>query len=126
MWPAAPYRRKGAWRVYSLFSIQAMTAFTVLVMRPVWFIGQVGDYDTLADLSYVAEVTAENEFAAMRVAREEVWRADKRPLREWSRERGTSVIDRDHDLRELEPTDYTIIGVMREHGVFTPIFNEPR
>jgi hypothetical protein len=97
--------------------------FTVIVLRPDWFLHEVGDFDNMHDMQYVAEVHAESGREAAELGRDEVFKIDKGALISLY---GGDLVVADHDLSELDPADYTVLGVFPGHGAYEPIWDRLR
>ncbi len=97
--------------------------YTVIVMRPEWFIDSVEDFDDLQSLQYVATgVEAEENVSAGKAACKEVFKADKLDLRQQVKERGP-ITYCGHDLRGLDWSDYTVLGTIDDTGTYRSWLN---
>jgi hypothetical protein len=80
--------------------------YTVIVMRPVWFLHRVTGFSTLQDLQYVAiAVKSDTAIGAGTESRLEAYEADRAELHN----SGVSC-------EGLGPDDYTVLGIISHQG----------
>ncbi len=97
--------------------------FTVVVMRPVWFIDNVEGFDDPQNLQYVAKgVESVTAHGAGRKAMKEALEVDSSCIKQQCTEHGPITED-DHDLRELCRNDYTVLGTIKSGCEYQPWIN---
>ena len=99
-----------------------MKTFTVIVMRPHWFMDAIPCFGTIQDLQYAAITEAKNATHAGQLAQVEALHRDMKDwLRTWIKE--NDPVTRDgYDLSKLDSSDYTVLGVFAG-GVYKPWLN---
>jgi hypothetical protein len=91
--------------------------FTVIVMRPAWFVECVAGFDTLQDCQYVATgVEAQLVGGAGALAVKEAFEADYEYTHSAT----------GFDLHGARVEDYTVLGVIKEGGDYVPWLNGDR
>lgn len=91
--------------------------FTVIVMRPAWFIGAVVGFDTLQDLQYVAVgVEAQHMGGAGIMAVKEAFDADY----------DCTHSEIGYDLHGTKVGDYTVLGTIKQGDDYMAWMNGDR